>query len=625
VQKTTPGADVGYVPGDAVRASIRNKPDPFAESNFYHPMTGVTSNNWHSGYRPGEQKVPLTSIQEDKIRSEDRARSQDPNDFDIPREPTEEEVRTTQIELRRQGYEVSADTARKIVIKRMQAAGPQTPTLETHQSTAFKGPLTPITAFREQAYPEKMPMAQGREAVPFGRKRPDHVPFQSKAYKSGGLPTDLEQATSDVDENAARAKRLSELRGEADPFKALRERLDKRDTKIEKDKGQNINMALIEAGLGIMSGTSQHAMVNIGKGGQAGVKAFAEGKKEINRREDAQFDSRMLLTKADQERDFKLREVSDRYAKGLVTKENRDNAAMQIRNAHRMKTYEINEGNRSRVHQSDQATEQAANAAGNTNRRLGFKDEKDAWTASERYLNKRADLKDNNKLRQYQSGKGDHDLGQRRARADHGTAQQLGIRRDEQAKAEHRRVDSNNAKRVATTNAQKLTNFQRELAEKRDGDRNAMSLLKIVGDDLNKHDDRVQRGDISDKTLAAAAKRDVAKEIEITEWMQTASPQEKSDLQNLMGNKAGKVVFNRSQSKFNKLVEAMRKDSDNPIGSGLSVEQQSQVAAAYKKQGGDMRWLNMFLTRQGASAPSRGTPRHGVGSLNSRKVPATGG
>jgi hypothetical protein len=59
--------------------------------------------------------------------------------------------------------------------------------------------------------------------------------------------------------------------------------IDKEEGKTKSDTEQAGFMALLEAGLGIMGGTSQHAMVNIGQGGKAAMANFSSAMKDIRK------------------------------------------------------------------------------------------------------------------------------------------------------------------------------------------------------------------------------------------------------------------------------------------------------------------------------------------------------
>lgn len=63
-------------------------------------------------------------------------------------------------------------------------------------------------------------------------------------------------------------------------------RLKATEKSLEGAEGKNLNMALIEAGLAIMSGNSANAFENIGKGAMVGTKAYTTGMNRIQERKD---------------------------------------------------------------------------------------------------------------------------------------------------------------------------------------------------------------------------------------------------------------------------------------------------------------------------------------------------
>jgi soluble lytic murein transglycosylase-like protein len=71
------------------------------------------------------------------------------------------------------------------------------------------------------------------------------------------------------------------------------ERMLAREKSIEKQRGDDKNMALLTAGLGMLSGTSPYAFENIGKGALAGVQNFSESRKQRGA-EQAALDKSML-------------------------------------------------------------------------------------------------------------------------------------------------------------------------------------------------------------------------------------------------------------------------------------------------------------------------------------------
>ena len=102
------------------------------------------------------------------------------------------------------------------------------------------------------------------------------------------LRTDAEAANKREEELAAK-------RPEFTPYEKYKADLDKEAAGVEDKKSENTKMAIINAGLAIMSGKSQYALQNIGEGAQVGTKQYAEGLKEI--------------AKADKERQKALAEI----------------------------------------------------------------------------------------------------------------------------------------------------------------------------------------------------------------------------------------------------------------------------------------------------------------------------
>lgn len=61
------------------------------------------------------------------------------------------------------------------------------------------------------------------------------------------------------------------------PMAGLKSRLEKEEADTPQKREENLKMALVTAGLGMLAGTSQYAMANIGAGGAKGVQAYKEG------------------------------------------------------------------------------------------------------------------------------------------------------------------------------------------------------------------------------------------------------------------------------------------------------------------------------------------------------------
>ena len=76
------------------------------------------------------------------------------------------------------------------------------------------------------------------------------------------------------------------------------QKLEKRQSELEKGKENNLSTALLTAGLGMMAGTSPHAMVNIGQGGLQGLGAYTAAQKADQQAQQALDNSQMLMMQA---------------------------------------------------------------------------------------------------------------------------------------------------------------------------------------------------------------------------------------------------------------------------------------------------------------------------------------
>ena len=87
-------------------------------------------------------------------------------------------------------------------------------------------------------------------------------------------------------------KRLQDYLGE-DPNAAKREaRLAKREADLSEEKDRSPWMALMQAGLSTMAGTSPNAFANIGAGASEGLKAYGEARKDLSKSSDKLMDLR---------------------------------------------------------------------------------------------------------------------------------------------------------------------------------------------------------------------------------------------------------------------------------------------------------------------------------------------
>ena len=130
---------------------------------------------------------------------------------------------------------------------------------------------------------EEMPTSKGIASLPEARN--------SIAYPSA--PEDMPMPHSKEEESAVyKAKELQDLLGE-DPNAARREaRLSKREADLAEEKDRSPWMALMQAGLSTMAGTSPNALSNIGAGATEGLKSYGEARKDISKSSDKLMDLR---------------------------------------------------------------------------------------------------------------------------------------------------------------------------------------------------------------------------------------------------------------------------------------------------------------------------------------------
>lgn len=88
----------------------------------------------------------------------------------------------------------------------------------------------------------------------------------------------------------------------ADPNKEIREQIDKLEQGTKKEREQAKYMALLQAGLGIMGGTSQYAFENIGKGAMPAVTQYGAALKDIRGEEKEIAKMRSQLVSAEDAR-----------------------------------------------------------------------------------------------------------------------------------------------------------------------------------------------------------------------------------------------------------------------------------------------------------------------------------
>jgi len=128
------------------------------------------------------------------------------------------------------------------------------------------------------------------------------VNYGYKQMTQADLPPDISQES--VNERTVSARNAAELAAAPeqaktnalfDPYIA---KLRGKETDIQERKDSNLNMALLQAGLRMMGGTSPHAFTNIAQGGQEGVAAYVAGKKSITEAQDALDQAQFLAAQS---------------------------------------------------------------------------------------------------------------------------------------------------------------------------------------------------------------------------------------------------------------------------------------------------------------------------------------
>jgi hypothetical protein len=97
---------------------------------------------------------------------------------------------------------------------------------------------------------------------------------------------------------ADRMKMYREAVGENKGIGALQNRLSEREARLAKEEDRAPWMALMQAGLATMAGTSPNAMSNIGQGGVAGLQAYTRSMNKLEDAKDKSFDIQAKLEEA---------------------------------------------------------------------------------------------------------------------------------------------------------------------------------------------------------------------------------------------------------------------------------------------------------------------------------------
>jgi hypothetical protein len=140
---------------------------------------------------------------------------------------------------------------------------------------------------------EEAPEPRGIDSLPSGIDESDYAHGGIIAFaEGGGTPYQVDEADyapaytgADLDPNAQRDRYLSSI-GTNPAIAKQEERISAREASLKGEEDKAPWMALMQAGLATMSGTSPNAFANIGEGASKGLSAYGESKKAIAGRMD---------------------------------------------------------------------------------------------------------------------------------------------------------------------------------------------------------------------------------------------------------------------------------------------------------------------------------------------------
>lgn len=197
-------------------------------------------------------------------------------------------------------------------------------------STASTAPTaeTPAPPAAPPARPAAAPFV-----FPFEKEQKD-ITQQILDYK---LPTDVQR-------QAARSEGISQFEREV-PFRLgfMEDEIKKRGEQLAGERKSNVNLALMEAGLGMLGSRASTFGGAVGEGGTTGLKAFRQGISDIRRGEDALTQSKIAYGQAqtlyDQGKysagDRRMQQFEDNQAKGLALLSTQNAALVQQQTAAR--------------------------------------------------------------------------------------------------------------------------------------------------------------------------------------------------------------------------------------------------------------------------------------------------
>ena len=183
-----------------------------------------------------------------------------------------------------------------------QVAQPQAtpaPTAPAVSSVLDKGiPYRPTLSPEAQAYNQRLAAkaAQDQVATKYGTTVP-----------AGGIaqnPVVQQEPAQERKSLADYRKEYMDLAGPNQSLADLKSFLAKQGEEYTEDKKRAPWMALMQAGLATMAGTSPFALANIGAGGMKGLEAYGETQKDLKKAQDRQFDLQAKIGAAQRAEDL---------------------------------------------------------------------------------------------------------------------------------------------------------------------------------------------------------------------------------------------------------------------------------------------------------------------------------
>jgi len=132
-------------------------------------------------------------------------------------------------------------------------------------------------------YNQDVPYSPTAAAQPISvPKPPSTAPVQNQGITAPNLLANRPDLDTGMDIASETTKQMPSQAPEPDRYNALMEKIENQYKNAEGQKEQDKWLSILQAGLGMMSGTSPYAMANIGAGGQKGIAAYAESRKQRN-------------------------------------------------------------------------------------------------------------------------------------------------------------------------------------------------------------------------------------------------------------------------------------------------------------------------------------------------------